>query len=198
MKIILTLALLLIPLTTVAANKPPTISGSPSSVTTVGTAYSFTPAAKDPEGKKLSFVIRNRPSWLSFSYSTGRIAGTPSAGNVGLYSKITIYVKDGTNTVALKPFSIAVLQPVAGAATLSWKPPTTNTDGSALTNLAGYRIYYGTSTDAMNQAVDIKASSVITYMVDGLSPGTWYFAVTAYTSTGTESARSNIASKTVS
>jgi len=29
-------------------------------------------------------------------------------------------------------------------ATVSWIPPTTNTDGTALTDLAGYKVYYGT------------------------------------------------------
>ncbi len=34
-------------------------------------------------------------------------------------------------------------------------------------------------------------------MVEGLAPATWYFAVKAYTTSGAESARSNIASKTI-
>jgi hypothetical protein len=36
-----------------------------------------------------------------------------------------------------------------------------------------------------------------TYTVNNLRPGTWYFAVSAYTTNGTESAPSNVASKTI-
>ena len=76
-----------------------------------------------------------------------------------------------------------------------WTAPTQNTDGSALTNLAGFRIYYGTSSTALTQIVQIANPSVSTYVVEGLSPTTYYFAVRAYTSSGAESVNSNVATK---
>jgi Fibronectin type III domain len=85
----------------------------------------------------------------------------------------------------------------ANAATLSWEAPTTNTNGSALTDLAGYRIYYGPDPRSMSQSVQIKTTGVQTYMIDNLSAGTWYFAIMAVTSAGTESSLSNIVSMTV-
>jgi len=84
-----------------------------------------------------------------------------------------------------------------GTATLSWQAPTTDTDGAPLTNLAGYRIYYGTSASDLSQTVQIAGVGIQTYVIDGLSPGTWYFAMTAVTSTGVESALSDIVSKTI-
>ncbi len=51
-------------------------------------------------------------------------------------------------------FDITVNQIALGSATLSWKPPTENADGSALTNLAGYRIYYGRNRDNLTESVD--------------------------------------------
>ena len=83
------------------------------------------------------------------------------------------------------------------SATLSWEAPTTNTNGSALTDLAGYRIYYGASPRNLSQSVQIKTLGVQTYEIDNLSGGTWYFAIMAVTSAGTESGLSNIVSLAV-
>jgi len=82
-------------------------------------------------------------------------------------------------------------------ATISWTPPTQNTDGTSLTNLAGYRIEYGTSASALSRTVDVPNASVSSYVIEQLSPATWFFAVRAYTTGGIESVRSNIASKTL-
>lgn len=82
-------------------------------------------------------------------------------------------------------------------AQLLWTPPTRNTDGSSLTNLAGYRISYGTTPEALSQTVQLANPGVTVYTISGLAPGTYYFAVRAYTSTGTESVNSNIVSKVV-
>lgn len=87
--------------------------------------------------------------------------------------------------------------PALGSASLNWTPPTQNTNGTALTNLAGYRISYGTSATALTQVVQVANPSAVSYTVTGLAPGSYYFAVRAYTSGGTESALSNVASKTV-
>jgi len=80
---------------------------------------------------------------------------------------------------------------------LTWQAPTTNTNGSALTDLAGYRIYYGSSSDALKQTVQITNVGTLSYVVADLTPGTWYFAIMAVTSTGAESALSNVVSKTI-
>jgi hypothetical protein len=84
-----------------------------------------------------------------------------------------------------------------GSARLSWVPPTSNSDGSKLTALAGYKIYYGTSPQYLQRTVDIKDPSVTEYTIENLPPYTYYFVITAYTADGTESSRSNIVSKTV-
>lgn len=80
-------------------------------------------------------------------------------------------------------------------ATLSWSASTQNTDGSQLTNLAGYRVYYGTSPNSLTQSVQL--GNVTTYVVQSLTAGTWYFAVSAYTTGNLESDRSNVVSKTL-
>lgn len=85
-----------------------------------------------------------------------------------------------------------------GSATLSWTAPTANTNGSALTDLAGYHIYYGTAAGSLSSEIDVGNPGTLTYTVTQLSAGTWYFAVTAYTNTGLESSKSQIGSKTIS
>lgn len=88
--------------------------------------------------------------------------------------------------------------PTVSEATLSWTPPDQNTDGSALTNLSGYRIYYGTSVNALDQVIDIPTVGITAYVVDNLTNGTYYFSIRAYNSAGAESALSNIVSDTIS
>jgi hypothetical protein len=84
-----------------------------------------------------------------------------------------------------------------GTATLSWVAPTTNTNGTAVTPLTGYHIYYGTTESDLTQSVAVSGGTTTTYEVTGLASGTWYFAVAADAADGTESAQSAIGSKTL-
>jgi hypothetical protein len=81
------------------------------------------------------------------------------------------------------------------SAVLDWTAPTTNADNTPLTDLGGYRIYYGTSPGSSAQTIDV--GNVLTYTINNLSSGTYYFRVTAYDTAGNESAPSNEASKTI-
>jgi hypothetical protein len=85
----------------------------------------------------------------------------------------------------------------SGTATLSWEAPTSNTNGTPLTDLNGYRIYYGSNASELSQSVQITSAGIQTYVIDSLPAGTWYFAIMAVTSAGTESALSNIVSQTI-
>jgi hypothetical protein len=176
----------------------PTISGTPLTSVVAGNAYSFTPATTDPSGAALTFNVKNAPSWVTFNSATGELSGTPTAADVGTYTNITIGVSDGTTSVSLSAFQIAVTQIANGGATLSWVAPTENTNGTPLANLAGYQIYYGTSATAMTQTVQIANPGIVTYVVSNLSPGTWYFSVRAYTSANVESGASVVVSKIIS
>lgn len=180
-----------------AANRPPTISGAPARAINVGKDYSFKPVASDPEGATLKFSIANRPNWSSFRTSNGRLSGTPTAAHVGNYSGIVISVSDGKTSASLPAFTISVTQSSMGSATLSWLPPTQNADGSVLVNLSGYRIHYGTSSSALNQTTTLNNPGLTRYVVEDLSPATYYFALKALTSSGTESALSKTVSKTI-
>lgn len=182
---------------TVTVNAAPTIAGTAPASISIGHTYSFQPTASDANGDSLGFSISGKPSWMTFETSTGRLSGTPTGAQVGSYANIVITVSDGEASRSLAPFSINVAQISTGSATLSWTPPTENTDGSALANLAGYKIYYGSSATALTQTIQITNPGLTTYVVSNLGPGTTYFAIAAYTSAGVESQQSAVGSKTI-
>lgn len=78
-----------------------------------------------------------------------------------------------------------------GQVTFRWTAPTTNTDSTPLTDLAGYRLYQSTSGDLTEGAVhpnispvaDIEDARALTFGPYQLTPGTYYFALTAYAGT---------------
>jgi hypothetical protein len=181
-------------------NSAPTISGTPPKSVVTGNLYSFTPTAKDANGDTLAFSIANKPGWATFSTTTGKLSGTPSSAQTGTYSNIAIKVSDGKGgSASLPAYAITVSSgsTTSGSATLSWTPPTQNSNGTTLTNLAGYRIYYGTSASTMNRTIQVANPGLSRYVVENLSAATWYFTVRAYTTAGVESASSNTAAKTV-
>lgn len=84
-----------------------------------------------------------------------------------------------------------------GTALLTWISPTENTDRTALTNLAGYRIHYGPSPTELSGVIDAMNAGLGSYTVERLPPGTWYFAVRAINAAGIVSDLSNVATKVV-
>jgi CTP-dependent riboflavin kinase len=86
---------------------------------------------------------------------------------------------------------------INGAVTLTWVAPTENTNGQSVTDLAGYYIYYGTEQSDLSQLIPVSGADTTTFVVNGLGSGTYYFAVSAYNTMGTDSAESNIVSVTI-
>lgn len=180
----------------------PTISGSAATAAKPNAVYRFQPTASDPDGDTLSFQIENKPVWATFNTVTGELSGTPTLAHEGSYAGIVITASDGKASAQLQAFSITVSES-AGAATgsasvtLAWTAPTENVDGSALTDLSGFVIAYGKSSDALSQSVVVDNPSVDRYVVDSLEPGTYYFAVRAIAGSGAESELSQTVSKAV-
>jgi fibronectin type III domain protein len=81
--------------------------------------------------------------------------------------------------------------------TLSWQAPTQNADGTPLGQIAGYHIYAGKDPKRLVLRGGITGTASTTYLITGLESGTYYFAVSAYTESGAESAQSSVASKTL-
>ena len=163
-----------------------------------GTAYSFQPTASDPDGNPLTYSITNAPPWATFSTTTGRLQGTPTASHVGTYSNIVIRVSDGTRD----RFAAGLQCHRRGGR--GWLGDVeldaaydATANGTALTNLAGYRVRWGTTAGNYTNTVTLNNPGLTSYVVGNLVPGTYYFVVTALSSAGTESPFSNMGSKTI-
>jgi len=103
----------------------------------------------------------------------------------------------GDGGISLASLTVMVNPPATGSASLSWLPPDTNTDGTALSDLAGYRIKYGTSPGSYSTQIDLPDPGLADHVLEGLSPATYYFVITAYNTAGVESDPSNEASKLI-
>jgi hypothetical protein len=180
---------------TTTTNRAPTITGTPVKSATVGQPYSFKPTASDADGDPLTFSIANKPAWASFDTSNGTLYGTPTTA--GTSSSVTISVSDGKATASLAAFSIQVLATGTGTATVGWVPPTKNADGTAITGLTGYQVWYGTTPNVYTASLEVSGASTNSVVIEGLAPGTYYFAVKAVNSSGSPSDFSSEVSKTL-
>jgi hypothetical protein len=105
----------------------------------------------------------------------------------------------GVQTPTSPPPSAPLPTPTTSNVTLSWVAPTENTNGSALTNLEGYRIYYGTSPKQLSELIVLSSPGLQTYVIDGLTIGvTYYFTIAAMATDGIESAQSAVVSMNIS
>ena len=180
-----------------SGNNAPTISNSPDTAIMTGDTYSFRPSASDPDGDTLAFFVTNLPRWANFDSTTGTLSGQPVPGDEGIYTNIVISVSDGSTKVSLPAFSIEVTQTALGSMMLSWEPPTENEDGTALDNLAGYKLYYGTTSGNYTRQVRVNTPGLSSYVIENLLPDTYYVVATSFTTSGVESRYSNEAVKTV-
>jgi len=173
-----------------------TLSGTPAASIAVGSAYSFRPTATESSGT-VSFSITGAPGWATFDTATGALSGTPTTADEGTTGPITIMASDAGSMASIGPFTIDVTSPATvGAATLSWAAPTENTNGTPLTDLAGYTIYYGSQMGALTQSIQVP-SAATSYVIGNLAAGTYYFEIIAYSSEGIQSAPSNVVSLTI-
>ena len=104
------------------------ISGSPPGQVTAGSSYSFKPTTNASGTTALTFSVQNKPSWASFSTSTGSLTGTPSSSQVGTSANIVISVTDGVQTSWLPAFSIKVV--AQSTLTITGTPPAAINVGS--------------------------------------------------------------------
>lgn len=175
----------------------PTITGTPKIAAVVGQEYIFQPQAADPDGDRLTFSIKSKPSWAQFDAATGRLSGTPLMAHLGVHEAIEITVSDGRNTASLPPFAVMVSETAVASVTLAWNAPTENDDGTPLTDLKGYRLYYGEATQNYAGTIAIDNANMTQHVVDTLPKGTYYFAITAVNGQGLESVYSTEVKTTI-
>jgi hypothetical protein len=158
------------------------------------------PLARDDDGDALTFAVDNKPDWASFDPATGALTGIPGPADVGVTRQIGISVSDGMMSSELDQFSIRVEETLVelGSIVLSWIPPTENEDGSSLDDLAKYKIYYGTSPQDLDSVIRVRNPGINTYVIEQLTPGTYFIGLTAINADGVESDMSNLVEVVVS
>ena len=145
-------------------------------------------ASSDGTNQAIAGSVSSDPSGTSTVNSTnqsgtGGIVSDPTGTNTGGSGNQTI-ISGGTQTVPPSNVSLA------------WNAPTTYEDGTPITDLAGFKVYYGTSSGVYSTVIDVQ--NVTSYTTPTLAPGTYYFAVTCYDSCGSESVFSNELTTTIS
>ena len=82
-----------------------------------------------------------------------------------------------------------------GSISMAWVAPTTYVDGTPITNLGGFKAYYGTASRTYTHVVDM--GNVTSYTINSLPPGTYYLAITSYDLSDSESDYSSELSTTI-
>lgn len=137
-----------------------------------------------------------RVSWANDRGGAGIANGTDSwqVANIDLAlgaNNITVTAEDTGGAATSKSVLVNRESGVPGSATLTWAAPTAHTDGTPLTDLAGFKIYYGRMSGTYDYQIGLSNPGITTYVIDNLVSGEWYFALAAYDSKGIESDRSN-------
>jgi hypothetical protein len=172
------------------SNIPPAVS-SLSANPSIGVAplqVAFAASASDPDGNIVTYDWDFDGDGLYDSSTTANTISYTYA-TAGTYTAI-VKVTDDRGATATGQAIITAESGSLRSVTLSWDAPTTNTDGTPLTDIAGYKVYYGTEYGNYTQNIDV--GNVTTYKVANLTEGlTYYFAVTAYDTSANESTYSN-------
>jgi hypothetical protein len=139
-------------------------------------------------------------TWQDGDASPKSVIVTVTAQAAGKNFDISLTSIDGSASFGAPSSAVIDIEAASsanGAVTLSWTAPTTNTNGSALTNLAGFDIHFGNSADAMTNKITIGSVGVLSYVINNLTSGTWYFEVFAVNSAGVQSGPSSLVRTTI-
>jgi hypothetical protein len=203
----------------VYSNDKRVVDGSRTGIKTGGKGayFQFTASATTTE-RVLMFYISG---WNSSGRVTASLPGaksyTTSFSSSSTYNRVvTIRYKADSNgvmtvrydmtagsgsinmeAVALQNAGTSTPPPSSGNATLTWNAPTTNTNGTKLTDLTGFKVYWGKTRGSYTNSFRINNLLARDYTISGLTSGTWYFTVTAINAAQAESGYSNVASKTI-
>jgi len=128
----------------------------------------------------LQLTFKRLPVYIAFLFIlAGCGEGSDSSGSSSVSSEASVVPKgDGT-------------------ALVSWTPPTENTDNSALTDLAGFKIHYGTFPGEYSKTITLNNPGLTSYLVEGLGASDWFFAITAFNSSNVQSEYSAEVFKTI-
>jgi hypothetical protein len=135
---------------------------------------------------------------VTVTWSTSGFSTTPACTASGGWTGSKTPSGSQVITVSATTTFSLICSETAGSATVTWTAPTQRTDGTALTNLAGYQLFYTKTLSGLESAVPVAITApASTYNVTGLSAGTWYFGMKARDSNNLLSVMSNTGSKSI-
>ena len=189
----------------------PRLIGDYSGIKVAGTgaSFTFTVAATTVERTltyyiagwnstgKVTVTLPGAPTYTTtFSSSTtfSRVITVKFRADAAGTLRVTYSQTAGSGSINMQA---AALSQAAVSTILTWAAPALNSDGSPLTDLAAFKVYWGTTQGTYSQSAKLASAAARTYTVNGLTSGKWYFVVTALNSNGDESPYSNVWSKTV-
>src|SRR6185503_1329217 len=164
-----------------------------------GASFTFTVAATTAERTltyyiagwnstgKVTVTLPGAPTYTTtFSSSTtfSRVITLKFRGDAPGTLRVTYSQTAGSGSINMQA---AALSQAASSTILTWAAPALNSDGTPLTDLAAFKVYWGTTPGTYSQSTKIASAAARTYTINGLTTGTWYFVVTALNAAGTES-----------
>lgn len=167
------------------------LSGTPTTVVSAKTRYSFSPSSYVQSDEGFRFEIANKPAWATFDPIWGRLSGLPTEQDIGETRDVSISLVSGDQRATLPPFTIKVAAPVAGVAakpprfvTLRWVPPSDNVDGTPLTDLAGYVLLLGSSPGDLRPLRTLDAQASPMAVLSDLPHGYNFISIRSYNRAG--------------
>jgi len=184
------------------------LTASPSSLTFQAVQGGSNPASQyvnvsKSNKKPTNWTASESATWLSVSPLTGGITNSAQVGVTVNTAGLAAGTYSATVTVTVyKGGSVSIPVTLTVASTTTTSPPATTSTSASLSwspaddsTVAGYKVYMGSSAGAYGPPITV--GNVTSYVLNNLAIGTYYFVVTAYTNTGTESLPSNEVSKSV-
>jgi hypothetical protein len=142
----------------------------------------------------VTIASRNVPTvtWTSSGatscVASGGWSGTKAVSGTQVLPAIT----------ASTTYTLTCSSAAATSLMLEWTRPTENTDGSALTDLAGFNIFYGTSSTVQGPLLTaINSATATTYTHTGITVGQHCYALESVNALGVKSQPTNIACSTI-
>ncbi len=171
----------------VPANSAPTITGLAVTAAEVGRPYAFQPTASDADGDTLTFSIQQKPTWASFDTTSGTLSwNTGGGGRWHLFKRIDQRKRRHTqrHLAGLRHHGCAL---VIKERDPELDGPVHEHDGTALSDLAGYTVFYGMASRAYSASIKLSGAAASSVVIEGLAAGTWYFSIKSTNVSGVES-----------
>ena len=191
--------------TPTSSTPTPSLRLNPLSINISGKAGGTAPLPQtfnitNPTGGTLTWTLTESAPWLGLNITSGTtttevdaISASASLSGLaaGTYSTAIVVAASGaSNSPQTIPVTLTLSPPTTtGTASLRWDPSTDS-------NLSGYNLYMGTQSGLYGSPISVGMTT--SYTAGNLTGGkTYYFSVTAVSTGGTESSRSNEVTKTI-